>query len=73
MHAVLGLTRFWSRLIRLQSGKLHCARFENRTGLGWSIDPSSLGMGAAEGAPCYSGPTGSRTRKVVEGEKVVVQ
>ena len=30
-----------------------------------SIDPSSVEMGAAEGAPCYSGPTGSRTRKVV--------
>ena len=25
MHAMLGLTRFWSRLIRLQSGNLHCA------------------------------------------------
>jgi hypothetical protein len=65
LNPILGAVDY---LYRLQSGKLYCARFENRTGLGWSIDPSSLGIAAAEGAPCYSGPTGNRTRKVVEGE-----
>ena len=37
-----------------------------------SIVPSSVDQGAAEGAPCYSGPTGCRTWKVVVGERVEV-
>jgi hypothetical protein len=52
--------RFWSRLIRLQSGNLHWDGLLEVTRLSCSADPSSVGLGAAEGAPCSPG---SRTRK----------